>query len=277
MKRWNKKKSKNSELDLIKKSRYAKEYDLKIKDQVLTKGLYRFDTCPSYMRDNDWIMTGYRANYSFKEAWISFFEKHNECGNMWSHGIGALIFVFLTWYTWVVPLHPNAGINERIVLTLFVVFQFYTLFASTLFHTHICVSEEAFIFYRCLDFSGISASLGGGCLAITYSLLHCDGSLRTFWMTVLILPHLVGVIGPCFQRWGSLEFRTGRSIIYILSVATLIFPFLDYYLEYGTDRLPAMDKNPMLYYMGLAGVQISIGTFFYISRFPERYDSHLFY
>ena len=51
---------------------------------------------PLWMVDNKYLLSGYRLNFnSFKCAVKSLFIKHNELMNVWTHLIGALIFVTL--------------------------------------------------------------------------------------------------------------------------------------------------------------------------------------
>ncbi len=58
-----------------------------------------FEQVPGHLKDNRFILNGYRANYDFKTALLSALRLHNETGNIWSHLIGFLIFALLTWVT----------------------------------------------------------------------------------------------------------------------------------------------------------------------------------
>ena len=45
------------------------------------------------MKDNEFLMTGYRINYKgIKQVFGSIFKLHNETINIWSHLLGVLIF-----------------------------------------------------------------------------------------------------------------------------------------------------------------------------------------
>ena len=51
------------------------------------------------MIGNKYIETGYRIGYNtYYKAFMSLFELHNETGNVWSHIIGALIFMCFLLY-----------------------------------------------------------------------------------------------------------------------------------------------------------------------------------
>lgn len=51
--------------------------------------LYQWDDLPEYLRDNEYIYTGYRAETGFRGSLRSLFTLHNESGNVWTHLLGA--------------------------------------------------------------------------------------------------------------------------------------------------------------------------------------------
>eukprot|EP00246_Nothoceros_aenigmaticus_P002883 TRINITY_DN1379_c0_g1_i1.p1 TRINITY_DN1379_c0_g1~~TRINITY_DN1379_c0_g1_i1.p1 ORF type:complete len:372 (-),score=23.74 TRINITY_DN1379_c0_g1_i1:514-1629(-) len=61
--------------------------------------LVEFHALPDYLRDNDFILKHYRADWPIKQTLLSVFTLHNETINIWTHLIGFLLFLFLTIYT----------------------------------------------------------------------------------------------------------------------------------------------------------------------------------
>ncbi|KAJ8769381.1 hypothetical protein K2173_002585 [Erythroxylum novogranatense] len=61
--------------------------------------LVEYHSLPDYLRDNEYILGHYRANWPSKEALLSIFSIHNETLNVWTHLIGFLLFLSLTIYT----------------------------------------------------------------------------------------------------------------------------------------------------------------------------------
>ncbi|XP_057742088.1 heptahelical transmembrane protein 1-like [Arachis stenosperma] len=51
---------------------------------------------PEYMKDNEYILRYYRANWPLKQALFSVFRWHNETLNVWTHLLGFLLFLGLT-------------------------------------------------------------------------------------------------------------------------------------------------------------------------------------
>ncbi|GER51600.1 adiponectin receptor protein [Striga asiatica] len=58
--------------------------------------LLSYHQLPDYMKDNEYILHYYRANWPIKQALFSLFSWHNETLNVWTHLLGFLLFVGLT-------------------------------------------------------------------------------------------------------------------------------------------------------------------------------------
>uniref|UniRef100_A0A2P2K4T7 Uncharacterized protein MANES_13G110400 n=1 Tax=Rhizophora mucronata TaxID=61149 RepID=A0A2P2K4T7_RHIMU len=61
--------------------------------------LVEYHSLPAYLRDNEFILGHYRAEWPLKEALLSMFSVHNETLNVWTHLIGFFLFLSLTIYT----------------------------------------------------------------------------------------------------------------------------------------------------------------------------------
>ena len=51
------------------------------------------------LQDNNFILKGYRIDYSLKDTFRSLFRLHNETGNVWTHLLGKQgLLCGTTWY-----------------------------------------------------------------------------------------------------------------------------------------------------------------------------------
>ncbi|MCD7471023.1 Heptahelical transmembrane protein 4 [Datura stramonium] len=61
--------------------------------------LVEYHSLPGYLKDNEYILDHYRAEWPLKQALLSIFTIHNETLNVWTHLIGFFLFLALTIYT----------------------------------------------------------------------------------------------------------------------------------------------------------------------------------
>ncbi|KAJ8545977.1 hypothetical protein K7X08_018560 [Anisodus acutangulus] len=61
--------------------------------------LVEYHSLPGYLKDNEYILGHYRAEWPLKQAFLSIFTIHNETLNVWTHLIGFFLFLALTIYT----------------------------------------------------------------------------------------------------------------------------------------------------------------------------------
>ncbi|KAJ4844185.1 Heptahelical transmembrane protein 4 [Turnera subulata] len=61
--------------------------------------LVEYHSLPGYLRDNEYIVGHYRAEWPVKQILLSMFTIHNETLNVWTHLIGFFLFLSLTIYT----------------------------------------------------------------------------------------------------------------------------------------------------------------------------------
>ncbi|KAK3007417.1 hypothetical protein RJ639_015190 [Escallonia herrerae] len=89
--------------------------------------LVSFEELPEYMKDNEYILNYYRANWPLRQALFSIFRWHNETLNVWTHLLGFVLFLgltivnlmdvprvadFLSIFTWSFPSSPDANISQ---------------------------------------------------------------------------------------------------------------------------------------------------------------------
>ncbi|QDZ21284.1 adipoR/hemolysin-III-related protein [Chloropicon primus] len=61
----------------------------------VTGGRYEKDGVPRYLIFNQYVLSGYRVNFTVKDSLMSLFTLHNESINIWTHAFGFVLFFAL--------------------------------------------------------------------------------------------------------------------------------------------------------------------------------------
>lgn len=77
-----------------------------------------YTNAPPHTVDNRFILKGYRPQGTFRRNLRSLWQLHNETGNIWTHLIGFLIFLFLTATTWHILKPAPLDLSPRALLAL---------------------------------------------------------------------------------------------------------------------------------------------------------------
>jgi len=228
--------------------------------------LYLFEELPKYLQDNEYIRTGYRCYYSYREAWLSVFSVHNETGNIHTHLWGFVAFIALLIGS-VFNLPQGSDIWDHIIIALFLISACKCFLFSTLFHTHFCHSKEAFIKFGCLDYAGISILICGSASIITYYAFYCDFYYRAFWLGLLGSISSVGIFGPMFSIWATARFRVWRTLIYVLSGVLSAIPIFHFLIRNGIPNVAGL-----AFYGWFIMIAAYLGgAFIYAMKIPERW------
>jgi hypothetical protein len=71
-----------------------------VEEEELETFIGHFLNAPAFLRDNEYILRGYRIGFNTKEKILkSFFMLHNETVNVWSHMLGVVAFICLFLWT----------------------------------------------------------------------------------------------------------------------------------------------------------------------------------
>lgn len=99
---------------------------------------------------------------SFRACFKSIFRIHTETGNIWTHLLGFVLFLFLGILTMLRPnMYFMAPLQEKVVFGMFFLGAVLCLSFSWLFHTVYCHSEKVSRTFSKLDYSGIALLIMG--------------------------------------------------------------------------------------------------------------------
>ncbi|KAI9223004.1 hemolysin-III related-domain-containing protein [Blastocladiella britannica] len=240
-----------------------------------TLPVYRLHQIPEYLRDNEYIWTGYRAGYDYAMSWRSILFVHNETGNIWTHLLGLILFLVLVGMItlgngvsgWGL-VTQTASTADRVVMAGFLLSACACFLFSTCFHTHFCNNRHAYILFGCLDYAGISILICGSSVIVTYYAYYCHTFWRIFYLTSLLSVSFVGIVGPMFPVWPTARFRVWRTLIYIGSGVLSGLPIVHYLAMHG---VPSSAPWWAVYGWFVMGGTYIGGAVIYATKVPERW------
>lgn len=236
-----------------------------------------FTELPHWLRDNQFIKSGYRVNFNFWLCVKSLFRNHNEQWNIWTHLLAFVGFFILTFVTHFGILHDPDPV-DRFVFTVFLVCAQMQMLFSAVFHWFSCYSPVVYKWLAKLDYTGISVMIVGSYFPPIYYGFYCHMELAIWYLSIISLLGVVGVCVSLIPIFSSPRFRVVRTVFFLLFGFFAVFP---------VPHLIALnDKHSEEFwpvFVGLAtmGALYTIGAIIYSTRIPERchpgmFDNSLF-
>lgn len=150
--------------------------------------LLLWDELPSWRRDNHFILGGYRqSRASYGHSLRSLFYLHNESVNIWSHLLGALLFVASAAYVYhvVEPRYESATERDVFVFGCFFGGAVVCMGMSATFHLLLNHSEEVAKWGNKLDYTGIVALIVGSYVPALYYGFFCKPELMELYLSAV--------------------------------------------------------------------------------------------
>ena len=123
-----------------------------------------FKELPEWAKDNEFILNWYRPiSPSFIHAFSTVFRVHNETGNIWTHLLAFMMFIYAAVH-YAILKPSEAFVDPLIEKTIFMTFFFGACICfgfSWTFHTTCCHSNRVACIFAKLDYSGIALMVMG--------------------------------------------------------------------------------------------------------------------
>jgi len=212
------------------------------------------------------ILSGYRRRMNCWQCIKSVFSIHNETGNIWTHLIGALLFI---WH-----LLSNVGQYEsgtqKTMFYLGMSACIVCYFTSSVYHTFSCHSQHLYETLLYCDFIGIVLTIGCVTTATVYFLMQCNPAVRNFYMICCGIFGLVLV----FSIVGQLIYRQRTCLgkisqyLFIIFTAFGFIPLIHWTVAHGwnSEEVKASFQKVILAYLFLG-----IGFVLWKFHIPERW------
>eukprot|EP00127_Corallochytrium_limacisporum_P000279 Clim_evm26s9 gene=Clim_evmTU26s9 len=225
--------------------------------------LATYDETHEWLKDNEYIRTGYRTNYNVKESWKSLFRIHNETLNVWSHVLGIIIFgiqigLLVSGYH-----DSHIGPTNKWIYTAAAFAAIICFASSATYHLFKSTGAEQYYHLLKLDYTGIMINvMAFFLLGVYYGFYN-----YTFWQRFFVIFFAIQFsILIVLTVWDPPFFDKVRKPVYVSSVASTILPFIVWLVE----EAPFNQFNGELIAMLIAMfIFYGVGFWFWHSKFPE--------
>ncbi|RHZ70855.1 hypothetical protein Glove_265g19 [Diversispora epigaea] len=227
-----------------------------------------FAELPHWLQDNYDIFTGYRRpTFSYLKCIKSLFYLHNESVNIWSHLVGAIMFVLFSVITYFYLLtHPSIKWWDFIAFYCFLIGALTCLSLSAAFHTFCCHSEKVCANWNRCDYVGIVALIVGSIIPLVYYGFYCHNTLKIIYITLLSLFGIATIFVATDLRFRTPPYRWFRTGLFFALGGSAIIPILHAVILYGVNL--SFDVIA-LKWMAITGGFYMLGAVVYGTRIPE--------
>ncbi|KAI8326485.1 HlyIII-domain-containing protein [Martensiomyces pterosporus] len=230
-----------------------------------------WDELPAWMQDNQYIRSGYRPpSNSFARCFASILYLHNETGNIFSHLLGALMFLVLC-FTVTQRIFPEfATVDWQDIATvyIFLLGAVGCMGLSALFHTVSCHSQGVQKAYNKCDYVGIVFLIVGSCVPIFCYAFYCHPRLKLFYLSLIFALGALTVVLVVAPKFATSEYRPLRAATFVALGLAGAIPAIHTTLAFGWSYTI---NAVQIHYMLLMGGFYIAGAAIYGARIPERW------
>ncbi|KAL1563437.1 heptahelical transmembrane protein ADIPOR1-like [Salvia divinorum] len=268
--------------------------------------LSSFNELPDYMKDNEYILDYYRANWPLKEALFSIFR----------HLLGFLLFLGLTvanvfhvphvadFIAMISEQFPSSAeanaskklsavsddslfilkeIESRLLETSgasetrwpFYVFLFGSmmcLLCSSVCHLFSCHSRRLSLQLLRLDYVGIAVMIITSFFPPIYYIFQCSPRWQLIYLTGISVMGLCTIAALLSPSLSTPRYRPLRALLFVSMGLFGLFPALHALVINWRDP----HRDLILAYESTMAASYLLGTLFYVARIPERWRPGLF-
>ncbi|KAK4158072.1 hemolysin-III related-domain-containing protein [Chaetomidium leptoderma] len=244
--------------------------NLETKAATALSRLIPWDDLPAWRRDNPSILHGYRQTSNSLSASLgSLLYLHNESVNIWTHLVGAVVFLLGGAYLHglVAPRYASATPGDVLAFACFFAGAFACLGMSATYHTLCNHSAEVAKWGNKLDYTGIVFLIVGSFVPALWYGFFCRPGLLTGYLGAIVLLGSGCLVVSWFEHFRTPVWRPYRTLMFVGLGLSGVVPIIHALTLYGYRQL---DERMGLNWVILEGGLYIFGAFLYAARFPER-------
>ena len=229
-----------------------------------------YDDMPLWTNSNSFIITGYRpTNEPILYYVKSLFRLHNETINIWTHLLGALLFIYLLVY---INIDPNLRMftSQTILMNVYTITCILTYGLSSIMHTFYPLNNYCCTSLQTLDYLGIGLQIFSTLQVFLYYSFYCQKELMLIYMNLVGAFNIISLIILTNKKFTSNEYRKLKVGCFLSQIAIFIVPLVHRILLYNDDIYDKVFREELGYFI-LAFISFIFCIVFYLGLIPERF------
>lgn len=227
-----------------------------------------FQNLPEWLQDNDFLHMGHRPPLpSFSACFKSIFRIHTETGNIWTHMIGCVMFIFITIFFLVRPSF-EIDFQEKLIFSAFFIGAIICLGFSFLFHTFSCHSEFVVKLFSKLDYVGIALLIMGSFVPWLYYGFYCHYQPKVIYLSVVVVLGIASIVTSLCDKFSESNLRPVRAGVFVAFGLSGVVPAVHYIVMEG---LLSHISRASIGWLSLMGALYILGAVVYAMRIPEKW------
>ncbi|XP_052285698.1 adiponectin receptor protein 1-like [Dreissena polymorpha] len=223
-------------------------------------------TLPDWLKDNEYLVFGHRLPLnSFRACFKSVFRIHTETGNIWTHLLGMIAFIFIASYT-LSSRYLDWMWQDITVHSIFFGGAILCLTFSWVFHTVFCHSESVNKLFSKLDYCGIALLTVGSFVPWLYYGFYQHRTAHVVYLVSISLLGMGCIVVSLFDKFAASEYRPVRAGLFIALGLTGVIPAVHFVVIEGLAC--AVFEFGFLHLVTMAVLYIG-GALMYAFRIPE--------
>ncbi|KAK3348975.1 hemolysin-III channel protein-like protein Izh2 [Lasiosphaeria hispida] len=228
---------------------------------------------PAWQQEgNHYIETGYRpVAASIRHCLHSLTYLHNETVNIFSHIIGAILFLALPAYVFNVEIPPRYAIAtpvDIVVCSVYFIGVGICFVFSATFHTFVCHSPDVFSLGLKLDFQGVILLMWGANIPLIYYGFICNPELQLIYWSLTSFLALCCSIFTFQPHFSDPHLRPLRAATFGSLALSTFIPVIHGLVKYGYSL---QYQRISLHWILLTLLFNVLGASAYAFKFPEKW------
>ncbi|KAA8535165.1 hypothetical protein F0562_030168 [Nyssa sinensis] len=276
-----------------KKNKKKKKKITQSRSKAKRYALITFEELPEYMKDNEYILNYYRANWPLKEALFSIVRWHNETLNAFNWicpilGVDSCKFdayasserfpqYVYQETTKLIDLKQTTSPEMEIPsletaaarwpFYIFLAGSMFCLLSSSICHLFSCHSHHLNLFLVRIDYIGITVMIITSFFPPIYYIFQCNTHWQFIYLTGITIMGTFTIVTMLSPSLSTSKYRPFRVFLFMAMGLFGIVPAIHGLIVNWNEP----QQNITLAYESVMALCYMIGTIFYVSRIPERW------